>query len=196
MEFSRRAFIAMVAAGTLGLEGCGSTEGVSSGSSESAKKAKAKKKAKKKAVRKTANVGDAVEVKSKLGKLTITVEGCDASQSLTQQYQDGSEEIADGNVVCALMLIVGNESVKDPDGNDGFDYTQAGIDFTTPDGVSVTPFSSGYDYKGYGDALAGYMLANKGQTDREAVFFQVPDSTQEIIAKLGDTDVTVPITRV
>ena len=100
------------------------------------------------------------------------------------------------NVVCALMLIVGNESLKDPNGNNGFDYTQAGIDFTTPDGVSVTPFSSGYDYKGYGDALAGYMLANKGQTDREAVFFQVPNSTQEIIAKLGDTDVTVPITRV
>lgn len=192
MELSRRAFIATVAAGAIGLAGCGTSGQEPSGSAKQEKKPKAKKKA----VRKTANVGDAVEVKSKLGKLTITVEGCDASQSLTQQYQDGSEEIADGNVVCALMLIVGNESVKDPDGNDGFDYTQAGIDFTTPDGVSVTPFSSGYDYKGYGDALAGYMLANKGQTDREAVFFQVPDSTQEIIAKLGDTDVTVPIARV
>lgn len=192
MELSRRAFIATVAAGAIGLAGCGSSGQEPSGSAKQEKKPKAKKKA----VRKTANVGDAVEVKSKLGKLTITVEGCDASQSLTQQYQGGSEEIADGNVVCALMLIVGNESVKDPDGNDGFNYTQAGIDFTTPDGVSVTPFSSGYDYKGYGDALAGYMLANKGQTDREAVFFQVPDSTQEIIAKLGDTDVTVPIARV
>ncbi len=192
MELSRRAFIATVAAGAIGLAGCGTSGQEPSGSAKQEKKPKAKKKA----VRKTANVGDAVEVKSKLGKLTITVEGCDASQSLTQQYQGGSEEIADGNVVCALMLIVGNESVKDPDGNDGFNYTQAGIDFTTPDGVSVTPFSSGYDYKGYGDALAGYMLANKGQTDREAVFFQVPDSTQEIIAKLGDTDVTVPITRV
>lgn len=192
MELSRRAFIATVAAGAIGLAGCGTSGQEPSGSAKKEKKPKAKKKA----VRKTANVGDAVEVKSKLGKLTITVEGCDASQSLTQQYQGGSEEIADGNVVCALMLIVGNESVEDPDGNDGFDYTQAGIDFTTPDGVSVTPFSSGYDYKGYGDALAGYMLANKGQTDREAVFFQVPDSTQEIIAKLGDTDVTVPITRV
>nr|UWD75238.1 MAG: hypothetical protein [Bacteriophage sp.] len=192
MELSRRAFIATVAAGAIGLSGCGTSGQEPSGSAKQEKKPKAKKKA----VRKTANVGDAVEVKSKLGKLTITVEGCDASQSLTQQYQGGSEEIADGNVVCALMLIVGNESVKDPDGNDGFNYTQAGIDFTTPDGVSVTPFSSGYDYKGYGDALAGYMLANKGQTDREAVFFQVPDSTQEIIAKLGDTDVTVPIARV
>lgn len=192
MELSRRAFIATVAAGAIGLAGCGTSGQEPSGSAKQEKKPKAKKKA----VRKTANVGDAVEVKSKLGKLTITVEGCDASQSLTQQYQGGSEEIADGNVVCALMLIVGNESVEDPDGNDGFDYTQAGIDFTTPDGVSVTPFSSGYDYKGYGDALAGYMLANKGQTDREAVFFQVPDSTQAIIAKLGDTDVTVPITRV
>lgn len=192
MELSRRAFIATVAAGAIGLAGCGTSGQEPSGSAKQEKKPKAKKKA----VRKTANVGDAVEVKSKLGKLTITVEGCDASQSLTQQYQGGSEEIADGNVVCALMLIVGNDSVEDPDGNDGFDYTQAGIDFTTPDGVSVTPFSSGYDYKGYGDALAGYMLANKGQTDREAVFFQVPDSTQEIIAKLGDTDVTVPITRV
>lgn len=192
MELSRRAFIATVAAGAIGLAGCGTSGQEPSGSAKQEKKPKAKKKA----VRKTANVGDAVEVKSKLGKLTITVEGCDASQSLTQQYQDGSEEIADGNVVCALMLIVGNESVEDPDGNDGFNYTQAGIDFTTPDGVSVTPFSSGYDYKGYGDALAGYMLANKGQTDREAVFFQVPDSTQEIIAKLGDTDVTVPIARV
>ena len=192
MELSRRAFIATVAAGAIGLAGCGTSEQEPSGSAKQEKKPKAKKKV----VRKTANVGDAVEVKSKLGKLTITVEGCDASQSLTQQYQGGSEEIADGTVVCALMLIVGNESVEDPDGNDGFNYTQAGIDFTTPDGVSVTPFSSGYDYKGYGDALAGYMLANKGQTDREAVFFQVPDSTQEIIAKLGDTDVTVPITRV
>lgn len=192
MELSRRAFIATVAAGAIGLAGCGTSGQEPSGSAKKEKKPKAKKKA----VRKTANVGDAVEVKSKLGKLTITVEGCDASQSLTQLYQDGSEEIADGNVVCALMLIVGNDSVEDPDGNDGFDYTQAGIDFTTPDGVSVTPFSSGYDYKGYGDALAGYMLANKGQTDREAVFFQVPDSTQEIIAKLGNTDVTVPITRV
>lgn len=192
MELSRRAFIATVAAGAIGLAGCGTSGQEPSGSAKQEKKPKAKKKA----VRKTANVGDAVEVKSKLGKLTITVEGCDASQSLTQKYQGGSEEIADGNVVCALMLIVGNESVKDPDGNDRFNYTQAGIDFTTPDGVSVTPFSSGYDYKGYGDALAGYMLANKGQTDREAVFFQVPDSTQEIIAKLGDTDVTVPITRV
>ncbi len=192
MELSRRAFIATVAAGAIGLAGCGTSGQEPSGSAKQEKKPKAKKKA----VRKTANVGDAVEVKSKLGKLTITVEGCDASQSLTQQYQGGLEEIADGNVVCALMLIVGNESVKDPNGNDGFDYTQAGIDFTTPDGVSVTPFSSGYDYKGYGDALAGYMLANKGQTDREAVFFQVPDSTQEIIVKLGDTDVTVPITRV
>lgn len=192
MELSRKAFIAMVAAGAIGLAGCGTSGQEPSGSAKQEKKPKAKKKA----VRKTANAGDAVEVKSKLGKLTITVEGCDASQSLTQQYQDGSEEIADGNVVCALMLIVGNESVKDPNGNNGFDYTQAGIDFTTPDGVSVTPFSSGYDYKGYGDALAGYMLANKGQTDREAVFFQVPNSTQEIIAKLGDTDVTVPITRV
>lgn len=192
MELSRRAFIATVAAGAIGLAGCGTNGQEPSGSAKQEKKPKAKKKA----VRKTANVGDAVEVKSKLGKLTITVEGCDASQSLTQQYQGGSEEIADGNVVCALMLIVGNESVKDPNGNNGFDYTQAGIDFTTPDGVSVTPFSSGYDYKGYGDALAGYMLANKGQTDREAVFFQVPNSTQEIIAKLGDTDVTVPITRV
>lgn len=192
MELSRRAFIATVAAGAIGLAGCGTSGQEPSGSAKKEKKPKAKKKA----VRKTANVGDAVEVKSKLGKLTITVEGCDASQSLTQLYQDGSEEIADGNVVCALMLIVGNESVEDPDGNDGFEYTQAGIDFTTPDGVSVTPFSSGYDYKGYGDALAGYMLANKGQTDREAVFFQVPDSTQEIIAKLGDTDVTVPIARV
>lgn len=192
MELSRRAFIATVAAGAIGLAGCGTNGQEPSGSAKQEKKPKAKKKA----VRKTANVGDTVEVKSKLGKLTITVEGCDASQSLTQQYQDGSEEIADGNVVCALMLIVGNESVKDPNGNNGFDYTQAGIDFTTPDGVSVTPFSSGYDYKGYGDALAGYMLANKGQTDREAVFFQVPNSTQEIIAKLGDTDVTVPITRV
>lgn len=192
MELSRRAFIATVAAGAIGLAGCGTSGQEPSGSVKQEKKPKAKKKA----VRKTANVGDAVEVKSKLGKLTITVEGCDASQSLTQQYQGGSEEIADGNVVCALMLIVGNESVEDPNGNDGFEYTQAGIDFTTPDGVSVTPFSSGYDYKGYGDALAGYMLANKGQTDREAVFFQVPDSTQEIIAKLGDTDVTVPITRV
>lgn len=192
MELSRKAFIAMVTAGAIGLAGCGTRGQEPSGSAKQEKKPKAKKKA----VRKTANVGDAVEVKSKLGKLTITVEGCDASQSLTQQYQGGSEEIADGNVVCALMLIVGNESVEDPDGNDGFNYTQAGIDFTTPDGVSVTPFSSGYDYKGYGDALAGYMLANKGQTDREAVFFQVPDSTQEIIAKLGDTDVTVPITRV
>lgn len=192
MELSRRAFIATVAAGAIGLAGCGTSGQEPSGSAKQEKKPKAKKKA----VRKTANVGDAVEVKSKLGKLTITVEGCDASQSLTQQYQGGSEEIADGNVVCALMLIVGNESVEDPNGNDGFEYTQAGIDFTTPDGVSVTPFSSGYDYKGYGDALAGYMLANKGQTDREAVFFQVPDSTQEILAKLGDTDVTVPITRV
>lgn len=192
MEISRRAFIATVAAGAIGLSGCGTSGQEPSGSSKQEKKPKAKKKA----VRKTANVGDAVEVKSKLGKLTITVEGCDASQSLTQKYQGGSEEIADGNVVCALMLIVGNESVEDPNGNDGFDYTQAGIDFTTPDGVSVTPFSSGYDYKGYGDALAGYMLANKGQTDREAVFFQVPDYTQEIIAKLGDTDVIVPITRV
>ena len=192
MELSRRAFIATVAAGAIGLSGCGTSGQEPSGSAKQEKKPKAKKKA----VRKTANVGDAVEVKSKLGKLTITVEGCDASQSLTQKYHGGSEEIADGNVVCALMLIVGNESVKDPNGNDGFEYTQAGIDFTTPDGVSVTPFSSGYDYKGYGDALAGYMLANKGQTDREAVFFQVPDSTQEIIAKLGDTDVTVPITRV
>ena len=192
MELSRRAFIATVAAGAIGLAGCGTSGQEPSGSAKQEKKPKAKKKA----VRKTANVGDAVEVKSKLGKLTITVEGCDASQSLTQQYQGGLEEIADGNVVCALMLIVGNESVKDPNGNDGFEYTQVGIDFTTPDGVSVTPFSSGYDYKGYGDALAGYMLANKGQTDREAVFFQVPDSTQEIIAKLGDTDVTVPITRV
>lgn len=192
MELSRRAFIATVAAGAIGLAGCGTSGQEPSGSAKQEKKPKAKKKA----VRKTANVGDAVEVKSKLGKLTITVEGCDASQSLTQQYQGGSEEIADGNVVCALMLIVGNESVEDPDGNDGFNYNQAGIDFTTPDGVSVTPFSSGYDYKGYGDALAGYMLANKGLTDREAVFFQVPDSTQEIIAKLGDTDVTVPITRV
>lgn len=192
MELSRRAFIATVAAGAIGLAGCGTSGQKPSGSAKQEKKSKAKKKA----VRKTANVGDAVEVKSKLGKLTITVEGCDASQSLTQQYQGGSEEIADGNVVCALMLIVGNESVKDPNGNDGFEYTQAGIDFTTPDGVSVTPFCSGCDYKGYGDALAGYMLANKGQTDREAVFFQVPDSTQEIIAKLGDTDVTVPITRV
>lgn len=192
MELSRRAFIATVAAGAIGLSGCGTSGQEPSGSSKQEKKPKAKKKA----VRKTANVGDAVEVKSKLGKLTITVEGCDASQSLTQKYQGGSEEIADGNVVCALMLIVGNESVKDPNGNDGFEYKQAGIDFTTPDGVSVTPFSSGYDYKGYGDALAGYMLANKGQTDREAVFFQVPDSTKEIIAKLGDTDVTVPIVRV
>lgn len=192
MELSRRAFIATVAAGAIGLAGCGTSEQEPSGSAKQEKKPKAKKKA----VRKTANVGDAVEVKSKLGKLTITVEGCDASQSLTQKYQGGSEEIADGNVVCALMLIVGNESVEDPNGNDGFEYTQAGIDFTTPNGVSVTPFSSGYDYKGYGDALAGYMLANKGQTDREAVFFQVLDSTQEIIAKLGDTDVTVPITRV
>ena len=192
MELSRRAFIATVAAGAIGLAGCGTSGQEPSGSAKQEKKSKAKKKA----VRKTANVGDAVEVKSKLGKLTITVEGCDASQSLTQQYQGGSEEIADGNVVCALMLIVGNESVKDPDGNDGFNYNQAGIDFTTPDGVSVTPFCSGYDYKGYGDALAGYMLANKGQTDREAVFFQVPDSTQEIIAELGDTDVTVPITHV
>lgn len=192
MELSRRAFIATVAAGAIGLAGCGTSGQEPSGSAKQEKKPKAKKKA----VRKTANVGDAVEVKSKLGKLTITVEGCDASQSLTQQYQGSSEEIADGNVVCALMLIVGNESVKDPNGNDGFEYTQAGIDFTTPDGVSVTPFSSGYDYKGYGDALAGYMLANKGQTDREAVFFQVPDSTREIIAKLGDTDVTVPIARV
>ena len=192
MELSRRAFIATVAVGAIGLAGCGTSGQEPSGSAKQEKKPKAKKKA----VRKTANVGDAVEVKSKLGKLTITVEGCDASQSLTQQYQGGSEEIADGNVVCALMLIVGNESVKDPDGNDGFNYNQAGIDFTTPDGVSVTPFSSGSDYKGYGDALAGYMLANKGQTDRDAVFFQVPDSTQEIIAKLGDTDVTVPITRV
>lgn len=192
MELSRRAFIATVAAGAIGLAGCGTSGQEPYGSAKQEKKPKAKKKA----VRKTANVGDAVEVKSKLGKLTITVEGCDASQSLTQKYQGGSEEIADGNVVCALMLIVGNESVEDPNGNDGFEYTQAGIDFTTPDGVSVTPFSSGYDYKGYGDALAGYMLANKGQTDREAVFFQVPDSTQEIIAKLGDTDVTVPIARV
>ena len=192
MELSRRAFISTVAACAIGLAGCGTGGQEPSGSAKQEKKLKAKKKA----VRKTANVGDAVEVKSKLGKLTITVEGCDASQSLTQKYQGGSEEIADGNVVCALMLIVGNESVEDPNGNDGFEYTQAGIDFTTPDGVSVTPFSSGYDYKGYGDALAGYMLANKGQTDREAVFFQVPDSTHEIIAKLGDTDVTVPITRV
>ena len=192
MELSRRAFIATVAAGAIGLTGCGTSGQEPSGSAKKEKKPKAKKKA----VRKTANVGDAVEVKSKLGKLTITVEGCDASQSLTQQYQDGSEEIADGNVVCALMLIVGNESVKDPDGNDGFEYTQAGIDFTTPDGVSVTPFSSGSDYKGYACALGGWMNAQKGQTDREAVFFQVPDSTQEIIAKLGDTDVTVPITRV
>lgn len=192
MELSRRAFIATVAAGAIGLAGCGTSGQEPSGSAKKEKKPKAKKKA----VRKTANVGDAVEVKSKLGKLTITVEGCDASLSLTQQYQDGSEEIADGNVVCALMLIVGNESVKDPDGDDGFDYMQAGIDFTTPDGVSVSPFSSGSDYKGYACALGGWMNAQKGQTDREAVFFQVPDSTQEIIAKLGDTDVTVPITRV
>lgn len=192
MELSRRAFIATVAAGAIGLAGCGTSGQEPSGSAKQEKKPKAKKKA----VRKTANVGDAVEVKSKLGKLTITVEGCDASQSLTQKYQDGSEEIADGNVVCALMLIVGNESVKDPDGNDGFEYMQAGIDFTTPDGVSVSPFSSGSDYKGYACALGGWMNAQKGQTDREAVFFQVPDSTQEIIAKLGDTDVTVPIARV
>lgn len=192
MELSRRAFIATVAAGAIGLAGCGTSGQEPSGSAKQEKKPKAKKKA----VRKAANVGEAVKVESKLGKLTVTVNGCDASLSLTQDYMDGSEEIADGNVVCALMLIVGNESVKDPNGNDGFEYTQAGIDFTTPDGVSVTPFCSGYDYKGYGDALAGYMLANKGQTDREAVFFQVSDSTQEIIAKLGDTDVTVPITRV
>lgn len=192
MELSRRAFIATVAAGAIGLAGCGTSGQEPSGSAKQEKKPKAKKKA----VRKTANVGDAVEVKSKLGKLTVTVEGCDASQSLTQLYQDGSEEIADGNVVCALMLIVGNESVNDPDGDDGFDYMQAGIDFTTPDGVSVSPFSSGSDYKGYACALGGWMNAQKGQTDREAVFFQVPDSTQEIIAKLGDTDVTVPIARV
>lgn len=192
MELSRRAFIATVAAGAIGLAGCGTSRQEPSGSAKQEKKPKAKKKA----VRKTANVGDAVEVKSKLGKLTITVEGCDASQSLTQSYMDGSEEIADGNVVCALMLIVGNESVNDPDGNDGFEYMRAGIDFTTPDGVSVSPFNSGSDYKGYACALDGWMNAQKGQTDREAVFFQVPDSTQAIIAKLGDTDVTVPITRV
>ena len=91
MELSRRAFIATVAAGAIGLAGCGTSGQEPSGSAKQEKKPKAKKKA----VRKTANVGDAVEVKSKLGKLTITVEGCDASQSLTQQYQGGLEEIAD-----------------------------------------------------------------------------------------------------
>lgn len=152
-----------------------------------------KKKKKKKAL--TAEVGQAVAI-SKKGKLNVTVVGCESSDDLDWSYAEGGQTIADENCVIALMLVVDNKSVKTPYEGMGFEYQLHGVDFTDVDGISLTPFNSGSDYKGYGCALSGYFNAEKGQADREVLFFQVPRETAEIVAVLGKTKVTVPVQRV
>lgn len=154
----------------------------------------AKKKAKKKKG-KTAEVGQAVSI-SKKGKLSVTVVGCETSESLTAEYMETGESIADENCVIALMLVVDNKSVKTPYEGTGFEYESHGVDFVDADGVSLSPFSSGSDYKGYACALGGYLNAQKGQADREVLFFQVPRGTSEIAAILGKTKVVIPVQQV
>ena len=147
---------------------------------------------KKKSKKKTAEVGETVVVKTKKGTLKIAVDGCESSQALTSDYSN-YDQVGDGNSVVAVMLVVKNVNVELGD-YEQVEYQRFGIDFTDADGVSLTPFDSGNDYKGYSCALAGYLTALEGQTDREAVFVQVPAGTESIISKLGKTKVTVPIT--
>lgn len=154
--------------------------------------AKKKKKAKKKT--KTAELGQEVMV-SRKGKLGITVVGCETSESLTAEYMDCGITIADENCVIALMLVVNNKSVKTPD-DMGFEYRVHGVRFVDTDGVSLSPFNTGSDYKGYACALNGYLNALRGQSDREVLYFQVPRGTSEIAAILGDTKVTIPVQQV
>lgn len=150
---------------------------------------------KKKKKGKIAEVGQAVSI-SKKGKLSVTVAGCETSESLTAEYMQSGESIADENCVIALMLIVDNKSVKTPYEGTGFEYESHGVDFVDVDGISLSPFSSGNDYKGYACALGGYLNAQKGQADREVLFFQVPRGTSEIAAILGKVKVAVPVQQV
>lgn len=170
--------------GMLALTGCGSAdESTSSQASDESASSQEEKQ--------TAEVGEEVSVETSWGDLWITIDGCVVDDALNELYKD---ELGDGNVACAMLLVVDNESAKDEGTSDSsLFYQHFWIDFLDSDGVSLTPFNSGNDYKGYACALDGFLNAKEGQKDKEAIFFQIPEGTESITAQLGNFEIQVPV---
>lgn len=140
---------------------------------------------------KTASIGDTIEVQTKYGDLAVTVEGFETNSAYTEEYQDRTW-FGSGNTFCALLLTVENKSYQSGSSNAVKigDYISATID-----GASIAPLDTGNPYDSYTNALNGWLNEfPTGSKVKCVLTYALRDVPTQVVAKVGDTEVTMDVT--
>lgn len=140
----------------------------------------------------SATVGEAVEVETKYGAVTVTVDGFEDSQEMRDEFAK-YDKVDDGMRVGLLLLVVKNDSCEMNEY--GTLFLDGDVYVEDSDGITINAMSGAYDYGQY-EAAPGYAFdCEVGQTKRVAVPFQIPEGTSEVTVVLGDTRVPVSVTQ-
>lgn len=184
VDITRRGFVTLVGAGALALAGCSSGDDYET---------KAEDESKKKPKTQLAEVGDAVDAKTKSGDLRLTVEGFETSEELRQQ-EATYNRVADGETIGVLKLLVENVSYDD---GSGFVQLDSALRVTDPDGVTMTPMSSAWPYGQYEAAAGAVIECAVGETKRVAVQYLMDTSTEgvTIVISSPKTEVRATVER-
>ena len=198
----RRGIIAAAVAATLVLVGCSGTSGrtqegqapveTEEAVEDAAEEEGAGETEQVKLDKNQVSVGDTIPVKTDRGDLNVTVDGFVRSASMTEQWERYNE-IPDGSSLCELTMLVENVSYDSGQRSESV-FLDGYVYVNDPDGITINPQSSAWDYGQY-EAAPGYSLTcSVGQKKRVAVPFIVSDSVSEVTVVTSDHEVVVPVT--
>lgn len=158
--------------------------GCSGGSSEKSKSSEPQ----------TANVSDVISVETNYGDLNITVEGFETNSALTAECRNtGGTWFSQDGTFCALLLTLENVSYKDTNTSSN-SLNLSRYSYLLVDGAAIEPLTSGFPYENRTTAFAGYVdNFPVGKNGKVAIPFCVVDVPETVVAKIGDYQVTIPV---
>ena len=131
----------------------------------------------------TAEVGESIPITSEYGDISITVDGFEISDEMTDQFSQYG----------LLLLVVENVSYSDPY-NDGI-LLDPTVYVNDEEGISLTVMNSSLDYGEYMGAAGGFAPGvNEGQSKRVAILYQVDPEMENAEVHVDNVVVDCPVT--
>lgn len=133
-------------------------------------------------------LGEAVEVSTEYGDVTVAVEGFASDTAINDQYSD---YLGEGMVIGMLLALVENVSYDrygDSDVN-----LEDDMRVEDQDGVSINDFGLSPSFNEYEGYPGRYFECQIGEKRRVAMCFEMPVTTQSVTAVFGDVRVPIEI---
>ncbi len=144
-----------------------------------------------------ANIGDVINVETSYGDLNITVEGFEANSSLTEQERQSVSTWSADDIFCALLLTVENVSYEDTKTYPSDTIRLNKYSYLLVDGAAIEPLSSAFPYGNRTTALGGCVNNFPvGKNGKVAIPYCVTNVPETVVARVGDYEVTIPVSHV